>query len=282
MESRTLTCEGQLVATAEVADAYGYDRDQYDNIFLFKNSSGYELLVVGRHERYTEDGSLDRASVHVDVTSAPSGQALGELVEARWSCTSAVWWQILDHAREHDAGLHALWIPERMRRDLDASSVYDKSLALHSGYFGGRELGAPGRAEADWKERAVEDAAALLTDRGWRVRTGPALSPEVEPGGLLSVGTQVVGSLWASRYGREVALVIRVDDCGEIYSRLADPDDLLPPPPGLGHPGDAGPPPGGAQEREGGQREPVAVGDALEQLLGGHLGGVGPGCALEL
>jgi hypothetical protein len=280
MESRAITCEGQLVATAEVADTYGYDRDHYDNIFLFKNGSGYELLVVGRHERYAEDGSLDRASVHVDVTSATSGQALGELVEARWSCTSAVWWQILDHAREHDAELHALWIPERMRRDLDASSVYDKSLALHSGYFGGRELGAPGRAEADWKERAVEDAAALLTDRGWRVRPGPALSPEVKPGGLLSVGTQVVGSLWASRYGREVALVIRVDDCGEIYSRLADSEDLVPR--SLGHPGDDGLTPAGGQAPEGSERDPVAVGDALEQLLGGHLGGVGPGCALEL
>lgn len=37
MEPRTLTCDGQLVATAEVADTYGYDRDQYDHIFLFKH-----------------------------------------------------------------------------------------------------------------------------------------------------------------------------------------------------------------------------------------------------
>ncbi|MGH9022679.1 MAG: hypothetical protein ACRDV9_06225 [Acidimicrobiia bacterium] len=228
MASQSLACAGHLVATAEVADPYGYDSDHYDHIFLFKNASGYELLVVSRRERYEETGELDRAATHVDVTPAPSGEALGDLVEARWSCTSAAWWQILDRARENDAGLHAPWVPERMLRDLDSSSVYDKGLALRSGYFGVRELGAPGRDDAGWKERAVGDAAALLADRGWQVRTGPAPSPEVEPGGL-SVGSQVLGSLWASRYGREVALVIRVDDCGEIYPRLADPEDLRDP-----------------------------------------------------
>ena len=37
MESRRLTCQGQLVASAEVADTYGYDTDQYDDVFLFRN-----------------------------------------------------------------------------------------------------------------------------------------------------------------------------------------------------------------------------------------------------
>ena len=41
-------------------------------------------------------------------------------------------------------------------------------------------------------------------------------------------------------------------------------------------------PPGRGQAPEGSQRNPIADGDALEQLLGGHLGSVGPGRALEL
>ena len=57
-ESRVLTCEGQLVATAEVADTYGHESDHYDNIYLFTNNGGYELLVVGRHERYAEKGMV--------------------------------------------------------------------------------------------------------------------------------------------------------------------------------------------------------------------------------
>lgn len=276
MESRTLTCQGQLVATAEVADTCGYDTDQYDDVFLFKNDQGYELLVVGRRERYAENGSLNRATVSVDLTAAPSTAALHDVVEARWYSTAGVWWQLLDHGREHDAALHAEWVPERMRRDLDASSVYDKSLALHSGYFGGQELGAPGRREEGWKERAVATAATLLTDRGWQVRPGPELSPEVEPGGLLSTSTEVLGSLWASRYGHEVAVVVRVDDCGEIYSRLADVADIVTASPAVEHDHP------GSRDCVGRCDGLISAGDALERLLGGHLARADPGAALEL
>jgi hypothetical protein len=276
MQVRNMTCEGQLVATAEVAETYGYDSDLYDNVFVFKNDSGYELLVVGRRERYDEDGMLQRALVSVDLTPAPSATVLQEIVEARWSTTSAVWWQLLDHGRHHDEMLHGLWVPERMRRDLDRSSVYDKSLALRTGYYGGHELAAPGRADDGWEERAVSAVGALLTERGWIVRTGPELSPDVEPGGILSSATRVVGSIWATRYGHEVAIVVRVDDCGEIYPRLADPADLLDPHVGLGRDGREGPtaPPGAPTD-------PIPVGDALEQLLSSQLGG-SQGCGLEL
>ena len=202
-ESRVLTCEGQLVATAEVADTYGHESDHYDNIYLFTNNGGYELLVVGRHERYAENGSLDRATASVDLTTAPSAAALQEVIEARRASTSAVLWQLLDRGREHDDDLYALWVPERMERDLDRSSLFDKSLALRSGYFDGRELGAPGRKENGWKERAVSGAADLLNNRGWLVGPGPELAPSVQAGGILSSSTEVVGSLWASRYGRD-------------------------------------------------------------------------------
>jgi len=227
MEVRNMTCDGQLVATAEVAETYGYDSDLYDNVFVFKNDNGYELLVVGRRERYDADGMLQRALVSVDLTPAPSAAVLQEVVEARWSTTSAVWWQLLDHGRDHDDMLRELWVPERMRRDLDRSSIYDKRLALRTGYYGGHELAAPGRSEDGWKERAVSAVGALLVERGWSVRPGPGLSPDVEPGGILSSATRVVGSLWATRYGHEVPIVVRVDDCGEIYPRLADPADLV-------------------------------------------------------
>jgi hypothetical protein len=280
MQARNLTCEGQLVATAEVAETYGYDSDLYDNVFVFKNDSGYELLVVGRRERYDQDGMLQRALVSVDLTPAPSAAVLQEIVEARWSTTSAVWWQLLDDGRDHDEMLHELWVPERMRRDLDASSVYDKSLALRSGYYGGQELGAPGRTEERWKERAVYAAGALLSDRGWKVRPGPELSSGVEPGGILSTSTEVVGSLWAYRYGHEVALVVRVDDCGEIYSRLADPDDVVCRQPGLNPRNSGGPAP--LVDDRGPERNPVPVGEALEQLLGNHSEGAAFGWGMEL
>lgn len=186
MQTSTLTAEGKMIAAAEVADTYGSDSDLYDHVFLFKNDGGYELLVVGRRERYGEDGLLQRAAVSVDLTPASSPAVLQEIVEARWSATSAVWWQLLDRGREHDQLLHELWVPERMRRDLDQSSVYDKTLALRIGYFGGHELAAPGRAEDRWQDRAVGAVGELLQERGWHVRPGPELSPNVQPGGILS------------------------------------------------------------------------------------------------
>ena len=39
MEARTLICEGRLVATAELADTYGYDTDAYDHLFLFRRAA---------------------------------------------------------------------------------------------------------------------------------------------------------------------------------------------------------------------------------------------------
>jgi hypothetical protein len=54
----TRTCDGQLIATAEVAYTHRDDCDHY-NPFLFRKDIGYELLVVDRCER--ESRSVDRA-----------------------------------------------------------------------------------------------------------------------------------------------------------------------------------------------------------------------------
>jgi hypothetical protein len=165
-----------------------------------------------------------------------------------------------------------------MERDLDRSSLYDKSLALRSGYYGGRELGAPGRGEEGWRERAVAPAVDLLAERGWQVRPGPDLSSDVEPGGILSGSTEVLGSLWARRYGQEVAVVVRVDDCGEIYCRLAGPNDIVSPERGL----DLQPSEAPVSGEDALQRHPIIVGDALEHLLCRPSDGPAFGWGMEL
>ena len=258
MESRSLTCEGRLLATVDLADSVGYDRDEYDHVFLFKNDGGYELLVVGRRERYLETGRLDRAVARVDVTAAPSAPALEEVVKARWSASSEAWWQLLERGRGEDPDLNQLWLPERIRRDLDLSGVYDQELATKTGYLGGHDLDAPGRLSEDWREKAVAVIALLLTDRGWKVRPGPEVSQDVEPGGIFSIGTEVVGSLWGTRHGHEVPLIVRVDDCGEIYPRLADRGDVVPEN-ALGRLAVEG--------RSRGLDEPVPLGDAVSALV---------------
>jgi hypothetical protein len=73
--------------------------------------------------------------------------------------------------------------------------------------------------------------AATLDDEGWEV-----LHPDVievtsaaPAGGLLSAGTEIAGALLARRYGYEAAILVRVDDCGEIYARLAEDGDTAGP-----------------------------------------------------
>ena len=252
MEARTLTCDGRLIANVDLADTYGYDRDWYDHVFLFKNETGYELLVVGRHERYEVDGALAQAAARIDLTALPSARALEEVVAARWPVSSSAWWRLLARAQEYDPDLYELWVPERMKHDLELSSVHDKDLATKTSYLGGHDLNAPGRQSAHWYEEAVASIAAELSCQGWQVRPGPELSDEVEPGRLLSAGTEVVGSLWATRYGHEVPLVVRVDDCGEVYARLADVGDLA---------GERRP--GPSEEDEPRTGDPVMIRDAL-------------------
>jgi len=46
-DSRVLTPEGQLVATAEVADTSGYDSDHCDNIDVSESNGGEQLLLWG-------------------------------------------------------------------------------------------------------------------------------------------------------------------------------------------------------------------------------------------
>jgi len=260
------TCGGRLIASAELADAYGYDREWYDHVFLFKNHGGYELLVVSRHERYDDDGVLAHADAQVDVTALPSARALEDVVAGRWPASSLAWWRLLARAQEYDPDLYQIWIPERMKRDLELFSVHDQDLATKTEYVGGHALDAPGRRDEDWREEAVAAVADQLGEHGWLVRPGPELSEHVAARRILPFGTEVIGSLWATRYGREVALVVRVDDCGEIYARLAEPDDILVPPTGVEA---TNPEPATVVDVDGRRRDAMLVRDALEDLLDG-------------
>lgn len=114
-----------------------------------------------------------------------------------------------------------------MRRDLDEASVFNRDLAYTPGYFDSGQLGAPGRALPDWQAHALGAMAANLDEQGWDAVHDQAVTvtDTAEAGGLLSTGTEIAGALLARRYGYEAAIVVRVDDCGEIDARLAHDGD---------------------------------------------------------
>ncbi len=49
--------------------------------------------------------------------------------------------------------------------------------------------------------------------------------PTAPAGGPVPLGTEIVGTLFGRRYGSKAAIVVRVEDSGEIHARLAQPGD---------------------------------------------------------
>ncbi|MEW6477615.1 MAG: hypothetical protein AB1679_35665 [Actinomycetota bacterium] len=222
-----LHLEGHLVATADVGDTYRHDGDQWSSLFVFRTDDGFTLVTLGRSETYGVSGEVERGIADITVDYPADVRQLEELVSERFSVGSDAWWQILDAGRHHDDELCAAWVPERMRHDLYRASLYDRDLALTTGFFNGKALPAHGRAVDGWQRAALEAMADHLEELGWRVQPErPWVAETADVGGILSEKTQILGALRARRYGCEAPILVRVDDCGEIYARLAEPGDV--------------------------------------------------------
>lgn len=221
-----LHLEGQLVATAEVVDTYRHDLDEWHHLFLFRADEGYTLVTFARSKTYGDTGRLAGGILDVVVDHAGDVRQLEELVTRRWPVHSDAWWQLLDAGHPNDDDLHVCWAPERLRRDLDRARLYDSPLAVTTGSIGGEPLPAPGRSEDGWQQAALGAMAEHLEDLGWRVEPERAVVTR-SAGGTFSEVTEIVGALRIRRYGWEAPVLVRVDDCGEIYARLAEPDEAL-------------------------------------------------------
>lgn len=211
-----LSIDGRLVATLDFRASYSRD----DHVMIFRPATGWSVLVVSSSERHDEDGNLTEAKATAYVELVDDVAGLKELAKRRgWD-----WWTILDHGSQEDTELYAASVPERMRRDLDASSLYNKDLAVAAGYFG-PEIPSAGRALPDWQVGAVAAMCAHLDQSGWLVRgAGPRYQRREWPN-----DDPVLGVLEAWRYGHAAAIVVRVDCCGEIFARLPDEADVAGP-----------------------------------------------------
>lgn len=230
---RHLHLEGHLVATADVADTYRYDADQWSSLFVFRTDEGFTLVALGRSETYGVSGAVERGIADITVDYPADVGQLEELVSEQFRVGSDAWWQILDSGRHHDDELYAAWVPERMRHDLYRARLHDRDLALTTGFFNGETLPAQGRAVDGWKRAALETMVDHLEELGWRVQEDrPFVAETAEAGGILSEKTEILGALRARRYGWEALILVRVDDCGEIYARLANRETSPTPSPG--------------------------------------------------
>jgi hypothetical protein len=190
-----------------------------DQVMVFRAKEAWNLLVVRRHERWDEDGALVSATARAFGERHTDLAAFEERICDRWGTTA--WETLVESGHDQDDELHSAWVAMRMRAELDRASVVDPDLATSAGYFSDRRLPAPGRDRPEWHQGALGAMSLHLGGLGWEVRTErPSLLPAAD-----GINT-VVGALRARRYGHEAAVVVRVDECGEIYPRLAEPGEV--------------------------------------------------------
>lgn len=215
MGSEVIRVAGRQIAQFELRSHYG---DDEQHLTLFRAPDGWTVLTVRRIERYDDEGTLRSAEAVVSAAELPDLVALEEFFEYR-----SGWSELLDAGHGEDPELYAAWVPHQADRDLDRSSIYNKDLAEVTAYLGGRPTPAPGRALPGWEAEACAAMAANLDDLGWLVRGQLRAAPGLgaEPGDNVAVGV-----LEAWRYGWAIAVVVRVDSCGEIYARRAGDDDV--------------------------------------------------------
>lgn len=212
--SGDLRIEGRQVAEVDLRSRYG----DFDHVVVFRGPTAWTVLTIGRTERYDDDGALARAGAVVSCAELADVVALRGFCERR-DC----WREVLDAGHGEDPELYEAWVPYRVDGDLHASSLYNRDLALATAYLGGQAVPSPARALTGWEAEACAAMAVNLDEQGWQVRR--QLTPA--PGASQPGDNVVVGALEAWRYGRSVAIVVRVDYCGEIYARRADDQEVV-------------------------------------------------------
>jgi hypothetical protein len=219
-----LKISGWMVAEADLEHGY-HPYNAFDRVSVFRSPAGWSTLTIARDVRFDDYDRPTSGTATVTTSEYATLDELAGYIDKGYR--PGAWTQLLAAGHENDPDLYAAWVPEQIRRDLDRSSIYNKDLAYNPGYFDPTQLGAPGRTLPDWQTHALGAMAATLNDEGWEVLPPDviAITTTAPAGGPLSAGTEIAGALLARRYGYQAAIVVRVDDCGEIYARLAHDGD---------------------------------------------------------
>lgn len=214
MPGDLIRIEGRQVARVDLRSRYG----DFGHVVVFRAPTSWTVLTITRTELFDDNGALARAGAVVSSTEVANVVALRELCE-RLDC----WREVIDAGHGEDPELYAAWVPHRVDGDLDGSSIYNRDLALATAYLGGQSVSSPARALPEWEAEACAAMAVNLDERGWQVRGTLTPAPSAsQPGDNV-----VVGALEAWRYGWAVAIVVRVDYCGEVYARRADDHEVV-------------------------------------------------------
>lgn len=213
-----LDVDGWEVAQVELERSWS-GRELPDKCSLYRSPSTWTLVTANRQVRYGDNDEPKSGRTTITTSTFATLDELAEYVEGAY--TSGAWVELLDAGYQNDAELYRAWGPERIRRDFDASSIFNKDLARYTGLFEGQPVPAPARELPGWENEAVAAMAAHLTGSGFQVLDErPVLhrdDREKDP---------VLGALRVRRYGWDAVGVVRVDEVGEIFIRVPDASEV--------------------------------------------------------
>ena len=213
-----LDVDGWEVAQVELERSWS-GRELPDKCSLYRSPSTWTLVTVHRQVRYGDDDQPVSGRATVTTSVFATLEELGEYVKDAY--TGGAWVELLDAGYENDAELYRAWVPERIRRDFDAASIFNKDLARYTGLLVGQAVPAPARELPGWEDEAVATMAAHLSESGFGILDDrPVLhldDRERDP---------ILGALRVRRYGWDTVGVVRVDEVGEIFVRVPDPSEV--------------------------------------------------------
>ena len=213
-----LRIDGSVVAQADLERSW-LGRELADTVWLFRSPAAWTMVSMSRWVGHDDEGdpTAGRATVTTRVFSRLDRVA----AHVEHAYVSGSWVQLLDAGHDHDDELYRTWVPERIRRDFDRASIHDRRLVDAASYFRSGSLPAHRTAVPDWREQALGAMALRVQELGYDVVGQGELAP-----GAVEGPNEVVGVLVLGRYGYHATAMVRIDNCGEIYLRLADSEEV--------------------------------------------------------
>lgn len=199
--------DGVLVVTLEL-ERRPARYEPLDQVWLFQSDGSWTLLTLQRTERWTNDGVQEPVEGTASVLAEDIGSldAVADKIRRRYG--ESGWIDLLNAGNVNNAELFRRWVPIQVERDLDRAVFFRPDLVAIT-QFSSRQL-----AEVH------DDVERHLAAAGFDVVAVGPPRRSTRPGENLVLAEAIV-----RRYGHEIITIVRVDGAGEIYPRLADPDD---------------------------------------------------------
>ena len=206
--ARSQALDGVLVAKLEF-ERRPTRYEPPDHIWLFASHESWSAITLRRSEQWSDDGIQERVAGTATVLVECLGpiDAVADIIRRRYGDSG--WVDVLGAGHTSNADLFARWVPIHIERDLLRAVFFRPELTNATGRISAHEL-------AELRDQIEQHLIAA----GCEVVTVDPRRRATHRGENLVVAYAVL-----CRYGDEIAAIVRLDGAGEVYARLAEPDE---------------------------------------------------------